>query len=110
MQRIPQRISSRIVPVSSIATIKVILLFVVLSLMTPANALAQKKKQRKTFREKLQIADSLRLQLRQSADRGQMLRWADSLFIDRVLRSNMGEKKKQRLLRQYHKRQARMQR
>ena len=110
MQRIPQRISSRIVPVSSIATIKVILLFVVLSLMTPATALAQKKKQRKTFREKLQIADSLRLQLRQSADRGQMLRWADSLFIDRVLRSNMGEKKKQRLLRQYHKRQARMQR
>ena len=95
---------------SSIATIKVILLFVVLSLMTPATALAQKKKQRKTFREKLQIADSLRLQLRQSADRGQMLRWADSLFIDRVLRSNMGEKKKQRLLRQYHKRQARMQR
>lgn len=74
MQRIPQRISSRIVPVSSIATIKVILLFVVLSLMTPATALAQKKKQRKTFREKLQIADSLRLQLRQSADRGQMLR------------------------------------
>lgn len=53
MQRIPQRISSRIVPVSSVAAIKAILLFVVLSLMTPATALAQKKKERKTFREKL---------------------------------------------------------
>ena len=110
MQRIPQRISSRIVPVSSVAAIKAILLFAVLSLITPATALAQKKKQRKTFRERLQIADSLRLQLRQSADRGQMLRWADSLFIDRVLSSKMGEKKKQRLLRQYHKRQARIRR
>ena len=41
----------------------------------------QNRKPRKKLKELLMMADSLRLQLRQSADKGCMLQWGDSLLM-----------------------------
>lgn len=50
-------------------------------ILVPSAVLAQSdKKPRKKIREIVQTVDSLRLQLRQSADRGVMLQWGDSLL------------------------------
>lgn len=52
--------------------------------------------------------DSLRLQLRSSADRGQMLQWSDSLIIAEINKSKMSEKKKQRYIKHLTKIQKRL--
>lgn len=57
---------------------------VVFSMGVLAPAIAQNgqnRKPRKKLKELLMMADSLRLQLRQSADRGRMLQWGDSLLM-----------------------------
>ena len=61
-------------------------------ILTPVAA--QNKKPRKKLKEWLQMADSLRLQLRQSADKGCMLQWGDSLLMSELSKSKMSEKKK----------------
>lgn len=58
----------------------------------------------------LQTADSLRLQMRQSADSGRMLQWADSLLMAQVAQSKMSEKRKARLLRRFEKWQGHLRR
>ena len=45
-----------------------------------APGVAQNKKPRKKLKEWFLMGDSLRLQLRQSADKGRMLQWGDSLL------------------------------
>ena len=54
------------------------------------------------------MADSLRLQLRQSADKGRMLQWGDSLLMAELSKSKMSEKKKQRFMKHYAKIQKRL--
>ena len=61
--------------------LKVSLLALVLSVGMLAPASAQSKKPRKTFKQILLMADSLRLQLRHSADNGRMLQWGDSILM-----------------------------
>ena len=68
----------------------------------------QNKKPRKKLTELLLKADSLRLQLRQSADRGRMLQWGDSLLMAELGKSKMSEKKKQRFMKHYAKIQRRL--
>lgn len=80
--------------------------FVILTLglmVLPATAEAQSKKPRKKWREVLQTADSLRLQLRQSADRGNMLQWGDSLLMTELGKSGWNEKKKARWMKHFSK-------
>ena len=65
-------------------TLKASFLVGVFSMGTLAPVIAQNKqnkKPRKKLTELLLKADSLRLQLRQSADRGRMLQWGDSLLM-----------------------------
>ncbi len=102
------KILEQISPVRGTLILKVAIFAVAMWLAMPCNISAQEKKPRRTFREKLQHADSLRLALRHSSEKGQMLRWADSLFIARVCSSNMSEKKKSRLMRRHLKRQAKL--
>lgn len=57
-----------------------------------------KRKDRKTLREVLGTADSLRLRLRHAADHGYMLQWADTLMRQRLRRGEMDSAKYGRLM------------
>ena len=83
--------------------LKVSFLVVALLVGIVAPATAQNKKPRKKLKELLLIADSLRLQLRQSADRGRMLQWGDSILMVELGKSKMSERKKQRFIKHYAK-------
>ena len=90
--------------------LKALFLVVVFSIGVLSPAIAQNKqnrKPRKKLKELLMMADSLRLQLRQSADRGCMLQWGDSLLMTELGKSKMSEKKKQRFMKHYVKIQRR---
>ena len=91
--------------------LKALFLVVVFSIGVLSPAIAQNKqnrKPRKKLKELLMMADSLRLQLRQSADRGCMLQWGDSLLMTELGKSKMSEKKKQRFMKHYAKIQRRL--
>ena len=91
--------------------LKASLLVMVFSMGVIAPAIAQNKqnrKPRKKLKELLMMADSLRLQLRQSADKGCMLQWGDSLLMAELGKSKMSEKKKQRFMKHYVKIQRRL--
>ena len=91
--------------------IKSILAMLCLMLL-PSFAMAQgegkMKKPKKKWREILQVADSLRLQLRLSADRGKMLQWGDSILMAELDKSKMSPKKKAKFMKYYGKIQKRL--
>lgn len=88
--------------------LKASFLVVVFSMGVLAPAIAQNGQNRKPRKKLLMMADSLRLQLRQSADRGRMLQWGDSLLMAELGKSKMSEKKKQRFMKHYAKIQRRL--
>lgn len=93
---------------SSLWLLRVVVLAATLSLAMPDVAIAQEKKPRRKFKAWLMRADSLRLELRRSADRGQMLQWTDSVIMAEINKSKMSEKKKQRYMRRHIKIQKRL--
>lgn len=93
---------------SSLWLLRVVVLAATLSLAMPDAAIAQEKKPRRKFKAWLMRADSLRLELRRSADRGQMLQWTDSVIMAEINKSKMSEKKKQRYMRRHIKIQKRL--
>lgn len=88
---------------SSLWLLRVVVLAATLSLAMQDAAIAQEKKQRRKFKAWLMRADSLRLELRRSADRGQMLQWTDSVIMAEINKSKMSEKRKQRYMRRHLK-------
>lgn len=60
--------------------LRALMLAVVMSFMAVGAAEAHEKKPRKKLKQLLCMADSLRKELRKSADRGQMLQWGDSIL------------------------------
>lgn len=93
---------------SSLWLLRVVVLAATLSLAMPDAAIAQEKKTRRKFKAWLMRADSLRLELRRSADRGQMLQWTDSVIMAEINKSKMSEKRKQRYMRRHLKIQKRL--
>ena len=93
---------------SSLWLLRVVVLAATLSLAMQDVAVAQEKKQRRKFKAWLMRADSLRLELRRSADRGQMLQWTDSVIMAEINKSKMSEKRKQRYMRRHLKIQKRL--
>lgn len=93
---------------SSLWLLRVVLLATTLSLAMPDAAIAQEKKPRRKFKAWLMCADSLRLELRRSADRGQMLQWTDSVIMAEINKSKMSEKRKQHYMRRHIKIQKRL--
>lgn len=93
---------------SSLWLLRVVLLAATLSLAMQDVAVAQEKKPHRKFKAWLMRADSLRLELRRSADRGQMLQWTDSVIMAEINKSKMSEKKKQRYMRRHIKIQKRL--
>lgn len=93
---------------SSLWLLRVVVLAATLSLAMPDAAIAQEKKPRRKFKAWLMRADSLRLELRRSADRGQMLQWTDSVIMAEINKSKMSEKRKQRYMRRHIKIQKRL--
>lgn len=85
-----------------------VVLAATLSLAMQDAAVAQEKKQRRKFKAWLMRADSLRLELRSSADRGQMLQWTDSVIMAEINKSKMSKKRKQRYMRRHIKIQKRL--
>lgn len=73
-----------------------------------AQSEAQKNKQRKKWREIIHIVDSVRFQLRQSADKGRMLQWGDSILVAELQKSKMSDRKKARFMKHYGKLQKRL--
>ncbi len=61
------------------------------------------KDSRKSLHDILHVVDSLRLQLRQSADKGEMLQWGDSILMAKLENSQLSEKKRQRVMKHYGK-------
>ncbi|MEE1384815.1 MAG: DUF4421 family protein [Prevotella sp.] len=92
---------------SSLWILRVVVLAATLSLAMQDAAVAQEKKPRRKFKAWLMRADSLRLELRRSADRGQMLQWTDSVIMAEINKSKMSEKKK-RYMRRHIKIQKRL--
>lgn len=93
---------------SSLWLLRVVVLAATLSLAMQDAAIAQEKKPRRKFKAWLMRADSLRLELRRSADRGQMLQWTDSVIMAEINKSNMSQKRKQRYMRRHIKIQKRL--
>lgn len=93
---------------SSLWLLRVVVLAATLSLSMQDAAIAQEKKPRRKFKAWLMRADSLRLELRRSADRGQMLQWTDSVIMAEINKSKMSEKRKQRYMRRHIKIQKRL--
>lgn len=93
---------------SSLWILRVVVLAATLSLAMQDAAIAQEKKPRRKFKAWLMRADSLRLELRRSADRGQMLQWTDSVIMAEINKSKMSEKRKQRYMRRHIKIQKRL--
>lgn len=93
---------------SSLWLLRVVVLAATLSLAMPDAAIAQEKKPHRKFKAWLMRADSLRLELRRSADRGQMLQWTDSVIMAEINKSKMSEKRKQRYMRRHLKIQKRL--
>lgn len=93
---------------SSLWLLRVVVLAATLSLSMQDAAIAQEKKPRRKFKAWLMRADSLRLELRRSADRGQMLQWTDSVIMAEINKSKMSEKRKQRYMRRHLKIQKRL--
>lgn len=62
-----------------------------------------KVKPRKKLREILHVADSLRFELRKSADRGEMLQWGDSILMSELDKSQLSDKRKARIMKHYGK-------
>lgn len=73
-----------------------------------AQSEAQKNKQRKKWREIIHIVDSIRYQLRQSADKGRMLQWGDYILVAELQKSKMSDRKKARFMKHYGKLQKRL--
>lgn len=88
---------------SSLWLLRVVVLAATLSLAMQDAAIAQEKKPRRKFKAWLMRADSLRLELRRSADRGKMLQWTDSVIMAEINKSKMSEKRKQRYMRRHLK-------
>ena len=88
--------------------LRVVMLAATLSLAMPDAAIAQEKKPRRKFKAWLMRADSLRLELRRSAGRGQMLQWTDSVIMAEISKSNISPKRKQRYMRRHLKIQKRL--
>lgn len=93
---------------SSLWLLRVVVLAATLSLAMQDAAIAQEKKPRRKFKAWLMRADSLRLELRRSADRGQMLQWTDSVIMAEINKSNINPKRKQRYMRRHLKIQKRL--
>ena len=93
---------------SSLWLLRVVVLAATLSLAMQDVAVAQEKKPRRKFKAWLMRADSLRLELRRSDDRGQMLQWTDSVIMAEINKSKMSEKRKQRYMRRHLKIQKRL--
>ncbi len=81
-------------------------------MVVPYSSMAQSedtvRKPRKKWRDVVRVADSLRLQLRQSADRGEMLQWGDSILMSELDKSDMSDRKKAKFMKHYAKLQKKL--
>lgn len=78
-------------PQSALAATLIALLILGLSTPSMAQEAKRKTKRHTTLRQRLQLGDSLRLELRKAADEGRMLQWGDSLLRARQKEGKISE-------------------
>ncbi len=70
-----------------------ILLLLVATIAIDASAQSQRRKKKRSWKEKVEYADSIRLEIRRASDEGRLLQWGDSILRARRDSGSMDEKK-----------------
>lgn len=74
-----------------------LLLLLTATALIPATAQTDRPKRKLTWKEKVQLADSVRLQIRKASDEGRLLQWGDSILRARLDSGSINEKKYEKL-------------
>ena len=70
-----------------------ITLLLVATIAIDASAQSQRRKKKRSWKEKVEYADSIRLEIRRASDEGRLLQWGDSILRARRDSGSMDEKK-----------------
>lgn len=70
-----------------------IILLLVATIAIDASAQSQRRKKKRSWKEKVEYADSIRLEIRRASDEGRLLQWGDSILRARRDSGSMDEKK-----------------
>ena len=70
-----------------------ILLLLVATIAIDASAQSHRRKKKRSWKEKVEYADSIRLEIRRASDEGRLLQWGDSILRTRRDSGSMDEKK-----------------
>lgn len=71
----------------------ILLLLLVATIAIDASAQSQRRKKKRSWKEKVEYADSIRLEIRRASDEGRLLQWGDSILRARRDSGSMDEKK-----------------
>lgn len=69
------------------------ILLLVATIAIDASAQSQRRKKKRSWNEKVEYADSIRLEIRRASDEGRLLQWGDSILRARRDSGSMDEKK-----------------
>lgn len=69
------------------------ILLLVATIAIDASAQSQRRKKKRSWKEKVEYADSIRLEIRRASDEGRLLQWGDSILRARRDSGSMDEKK-----------------
>lgn len=69
------------------------ILLLVATIAIDASAQSQRRKKKRSWKEKVEYADSIRLEIRRASDEGPLLQWGDSILRARRDSGSMDEKK-----------------
>lgn len=70
-----------------------IILLLVATIAIDASAQSQRRKKKRSWKEKVEYADSIRREIRRASDEGRLLQWGDSILRARRDSGSMDEKK-----------------
>lgn len=69
------------------------ILLLVATIAIDASAQSQRRKKKRSWKEKVEYADSIRLEIRRASDEGRLLQWGDSILRAQRDSGSMDEKK-----------------
>ena len=74
-------------------SVRWMILLLVATIAIDASAQSQRRKKKRSWKEKVEYADSIRLEIRRASDEGRLLQWGDSILRARRDSGSMDEKK-----------------
>lgn len=73
-------------------SVRWMILLLVATIAIDASAQSQRRKKKRSWKEKVEYADSIRLEIRRASDEGRLLQWGDSILRARRDSGSMDEK------------------